>query len=107
MPFFYLASSPEKVTIDVAPRGNVLVSENATVSFTCELTCGCSGTQLTWQRGGGVLPSATMYGGRVAVLSLGSVRKSDEGAYTCVANNSLLGVASADVLLQVNVTDSK
>ena len=83
-----------------------MVHENAAVNFTCTLACGCSGTQLSWQRGGGVLPSVTMYSGRAIMLSLNNVKKSDEGTYTCVAANSILGVTSVDVGLQVNGTSS-
>ena len=51
----------EAITIEVVPNRDVLVAENGATNFTCTLTCGCSGTQLTWQRGGSVLPSTALY----------------------------------------------
>lgn len=85
----------------------MLVVENGATNFTCTLTCGCSGTQLTWQRGGSVLPSTVLYSGRKIVLYLENVKKSDEGTYTCVATNGILGMTVVDVHLQVNATSSE
>eukprot|EP00731_Ephydatia_muelleri_P033471 Em0030g28a len=96
----------EAITIEVVPNRDVLVAENGATNFTCTLTCGCSGTQLTWQRGGSVLPSTALYSGREIVLYLENVKRSDEGTYTCVATNGLLGMASVDVRLQVNASSS-
>ena len=56
-----LSPVAEAITIEVVPNRDVLVAENGATNFTCTLTCGCSGTQLTWQRGGSVLPSTALY----------------------------------------------
>ncbi|KAL5491705.1 hypothetical protein EMCRGX_G017043 [Ephydatia muelleri] len=71
----------EAITIEVVPNRDVLVAENGATNFTCTLTCGCSGTQLTWQRGGSVLPSTALY-------------------------SRLCWMASVDVHLQVNASSS-
>ena len=54
-----------------------------------------------------MLPSTVLYSGRKIVLYLENVKKSDEGTYTCVATNGILGMTVVDVHLQVNATSSE
>ena len=87
----YLISDPP--TLDSVPSGGI-VTEGDNVTLYCNAT-GNPVPNITWTKPGG----EKAYG---EALSLTSIKKEQDGSYTCAASNGVGGVASTSFTLTVH-----
>ncbi len=90
----------------MTPAGELTVNKTESVELSCTLSCGCSGTNLTWVRSdGSPLHSQAQISlsdsKRTVFLTFASVPREADGVYVCVATNNKLGSATEEVELRV------